>query len=259
MKSMCFLFLALNLGFSQVLLIDSIINPGRWVNPDSIRVSDDRYGVPSGGNDNIVVAIVNPTDTINYRLDSVKVRLEQHVSDTATAFWYVIPIIWGRPGTATPQQPGSLSDVTLSFNISASVASWYNLVGLDVDLRPVKQGGATPSWFADYLYVYAFVTVGILEDKNLVLHKAKLIIPSIAHNELTFTYHLDEPGKVSIAIYSALGNKVLQERVNSKSGMNTVTLKEVGRFSPGVYFLKLTSTDQSDAQYGKTGKFVILH
>jgi len=229
MKSICFLFLALNLGFSQVLLIDSIISRGRWVNPESIRVSDDQYGTPSGGNDNIIVGIANPADTINGRLDSVKVYLEQHVSDTTRAFWYVMPIIWGSPGTATPQQPGSLTDVTLSFNVSASVGSWYNLVGLDVDLRPVKGAGATPSWFADYLYVYAFVTVGIEEEMQNA--RCKLRNFKISPNPFTTFAAVAGHEKGSFALYDASGRQVGIFRGNQiGSGL-----------TPGVYFVQSKS------------------
>ncbi len=256
MKYLCLLFVAVGLGFSQVidLRVDSILDPGNWTNPGNIITSDDQYGEPSGNQDVLTAGIQNPADTTVGTLDSVKVHLEQHVSDTLVARWYVVPVINGRRGTATPEQPGTATDANLIFNISGDITGWADLINLDIDLHPVKGPGAPPEWFADYLHVIAFVTLGITEEKNVNLENVKIVTPTIARGKLTFTYSLTTASDVSVEIFGVSGVNLLQKNVEGTIGANALTLTEIGRFTPGVYFLKVSAGDH---QFG-IRKFIVM-
>ena len=246
--------------FCQVLEVDSIIGPGTWTNPDSIFVSDDLYAYPAGNQDIMILSIADPVDTTNAALDSVRVYLEQYVTDTTKGFWYVVPIINGTPGTATPQQEGSLTDSILCFDISADITCWQELIGLDIELHPKKGTGAPPDWYADYLYVYVYSTsTGIFDEESDVERKdSKLFVPTFACNELHFTYNLNTSSNISIEIYNIAGVKVLKKEVNGRAGTNSITLKEIGQFSSGVYYLRTKTINQKGIQETNSCKFIVL-
>ena len=246
--------------FCQVLEVDSIIGPGTWTNPDSILVSDDLYASPAGNQDVIILSIDDPADTTNIALDSVRVYLEQYVTDTTKGFWYVVPIINGTPGTAIPQQEGSLTDSILCFDISADITGWADLIGLDIELHPVKGTGAPPDWYADYLYVYVYSTsTGIFDEENEIEKRdSKLFVPTFAHNEISLTYDLIVAANISIEIYNIVGAKVLKKNINGRIGANNITLKEIGQFSSGVYYLRTKTINQKGIQETNSCKFIVL-
>lgn len=259
MKKLMLVVMFVNLGFGQVLEIDSIINPGNWINPESIFVSDDLYGVPEGNQDVLILSIADPIDTVNVTLDSVKVYLEQHVSDTTKGFWYVVPITNGIPGTATPQLAGSLIDSFLCFDISVDITGWIDLIGLHIELHPKKGTGAPPQWYADYLYVYTYTTTGIFEEGYKVNRdNLELLMPTIVHNEITFICNLNVPANITIEIYNTTGKKELGKEINGTAGTNTITLKEIRSFAAGVYYLRIKSINQKGVQKVISDKFVVL-
>lgn len=206
----------------------------------------------------MTLSIADPGDTINPTLDSVKVYLEQHVSDPTRGFWYIIPIINGTPGTTTLEQAGSLADSLLCFDISGDITGWADLIRLSIDLYPLKGAGAPPQWYADYLYVYAYKT-GILENDLDKIASPTFFVPTIAKNELALTYHLNKPGNISLEIYNSMGGKVFDKKINGNEGTNTITLKEIGQFASGVYYLMLKSINLKGIEKIATGRFIVLN
>ncbi|MCK4251230.1 T9SS type A sorting domain-containing protein [candidate division WOR-3 bacterium] len=259
MKNLMLVVIFISLSFSQVLEIDSIVDPGQWTDPESIFVSDDLYGVPNGNQDILILSIADPIDTVDVTLDSVKVYLEQHVSDTTKGFWYVVSITNGIPGTATPQQAGTFIDSFLCFDISVDITGWIDLIGLHIELHPKKGTAAPPQWYADYLYVYTYTTTGIFEKEYKVKKdNLKLLMPTIAHNEITFICNLNVPANITIEIYNTTGKKELGKEINGTAGTNTITLKEIRTFAAGVYYLRVKSINQKGVQKVTSGKFVVL-
>lgn len=252
MKNFLLVITVFSLSFSQVLEIDSIIDPGTWINPESVLVSDDLYGVPGGNNDHIIFGIADPGDT-SAALDSVKVFLEQYVSDSTRAFWYVTPIINGNPSTSTPQQAGTETESVLSFDISADFTGWADVFALEIQLTPIKGAGAPPDWYADYLYVQAYSAGGIGEEQYGGINDFKLSMPTITRKVLTFAYNLNTASNVVIEIYNIAGEKVLAKEIPGIAGSNNITLNEIGMFSKGVYYLKIKSNDSI-----ASGKFIVL-
>lgn len=253
MKILILLVTVLNFGFGQILEIDSIVHPGNWTDPENIFVSDDLYGYPEGNQDNLVLSIADPVDTLNAFLDSVKVYLEQHVSDTTKGFWYVIPIINSTPGTATLQQAGSLIDSLLCFDISTDIITWADLIGLSIDLHPKKGTGAPPEWFADYLYVFAYTTTGIFEEENNITRKGpNLFVPTIVHHQITFTYDLDDFTNILIEIYNTAGHLVKQFKHEPSKQMNKITWcgddNSGNKLPSGVYFFKLRTEEFTETR-----------
>ena len=240
-------------GFGQVLQVDSIIDPGTWTNPESIFVSDDLYGVPGGNNDNLVLGIIDPSDT-SATIDSVMVLLEQYVSDSTKAFWFVTPIINGNPGTSTPQQAGSEQESVLGFDISADITSWADIIALDIELTPIKGTGAPPEWYADYLYVYVYTDAGVFEGEYGKANDSRLTIPYIISGALTFTYYLDTPSFITVEVYNSIGERILSKNVNGNAGENKITLGKVNELSAGTYYIRVKSADSSI----ESGKFIIL-
>ncbi len=253
MYKMLIVCVCVGFGFSQVLQVDSIIDPGTWTNPESIFVSDDLYGVPGGNNDNLVLGIADPSDT-SATIDSVMVLLEQYVSDSTKAFWFVTPIINGNPGTSTPQQAGSEQESVLGFDISADITSWADIIALDIELTPIKGVGAPPEWYADYLYVYVYTDAGILEGEYGKANDSRLTIPYIISGALTFTYYLDTPSFITVEVYNSIGEGVLGKNVSGNIGKNRITLGGASELSTGVYYLQVKSVDSSI----ESGKFIIL-
>jgi hypothetical protein len=250
MKIIVLLVTVLSLGFGQILEIDSIVHPGNWTNPENIFVSDNLYGYPEGNQDNLILNIADPVDTLNAFLDSVKVYLEQYVSDTTKGFWYVIPIINGTPGTATLQQAGSLIDSLLCFDISTDIITWADLIGLSIDLHPKKGTGAPPEWFADYLYVFAYTTTGISEEKNNIIRKGtNVFVPTIVHHQMTFTWDQNDHANIVITIYNTAGCLVKQFRHEPREQRNEITWcgddNSGNKLPSGVYFIKLQAGSYS--------------
>jgi len=255
MKSIILMVVVLGLGFSEVLEIDSITDPGSWTNPDSILVSDDLYGSPQGNQDVLTLSFVDPADTVDRSLDSVKVYLEQHVSDTLRAFWFVRPIINGVPRTSTPQQAGTLTDSVLCFDISGDITGWADLYDFLIDLHPKVGTGQQPEWYADYLYVstYDHSVVSIDEHFNRSYNPV-LVMPTIVHNELIFTYNLNTSNSISIDIYNMAGAKVLSKEIHGATDINTITLQEVNQFATGIYYLCI----KTGTEHVKLRKFIVL-
>jgi len=243
MKNILLLAMAISFGSGQVLEIDSIVHPGNWAYPQNIFLSDDLYGLPEGNQDNIILSVADPVDTMNSTLDSVKVYLEQYVSDTTKGFWYVVPIVNDIPGTATPLQAGSLIDSLLCFDISTDVVTWTDLAGLMIDLHPRKSTGAPPDWFADYLYVLAYTTTtGILEQGNSPIRgDLGLSVPTIVHQQATFTFGLTGSTNILVDIYNAAGRLVRQFSPEQSMQKYKITWRgddNSGNVLPsGVYFL----------------------
>lgn len=245
--------------FCQVLEIDSIIDPGTWTNPDSIFVSDDLYALPKVNEDILILGISDPLDTLAC-LDSVKVYLEQYVSDPTKGFWYVVPIINGNPGAATPNQAGTLTDSLICFDISADITCWQELIGLDIELHPKKGTGAPPDWYADYLYVYMYITpIGVFDEgSDAESRDSELFVPTFALGEINFTYILNTSADISIEIYNIAGVRVFNKELNGRAGTNHITLKEIHHFSSGVYYLRTNTINQKGIQETKTAKFIVL-
>lgn len=241
-------------GFGQVLQIDSIIDPGAWTDPDNIFTSDDLYAEPSVNNDPLILQIVVPTDT-SAVLDSIKVNLEQHVSDTTRAAWRVRPHINGAPGTLSGTILGSATDETLVFDISADITGWADMFDLAIELRNTRIGGGQlPEWFADYLYVYVYTDAGILEGEYGKANDSRLTIPYIVSGALTFTYYLDTPSIITVEVYNSIGERILSRSVNGNAGENKITLGKVNELSAGTYYLQVKSVESNI----ESGKFIIL-
>lgn len=252
MNRLLLFVLCVYFGFGQVLQVDSIIDPGTWTNPESIFVSDDLYGVPGGNNDNLVLGIADPSDT-SATIDSVMVLLEQYVSDSTKAFWFVTPIINGNPGTSTPQQAGSEQESVLGFDISADITSWADIIALDIELTPTKGPGAPPEWYADYLYVYVYTDAGVFEGEYGKTNDSRLIVPSIVTGALAFTYYLDTPSLIAVEVYNSIGERILSRSVNGNAGENKITLGKVNELSAGTYYIRVKSADHNV----ESGKFII--
>lgn len=255
MKSIILMVIVLGLGFSEVLEIDSITDTGGWTNPDSILVSDDLYAVTGQNQDVMTLSFADPADTVDIVLDSVKVYLEQHVSDTARALWYVRPRINGILRTATPQQAGTLTDSVLCFDISGDITGWADLYDFEIDIHPKLGTGQQPEWYADYCYVRAFSHSITSVDEFINRNRSTiLLMPTIVHGALSLTYSLDIPGNISLEIYNTLGMKVFSRELYGTRGVNTITLGEVGQFSSGIYYLSV----KTDTEIVQPRKFVVL-
>jgi hypothetical protein len=259
MKTIIVLATVLSFGFGQILEIDSIVDPGNWVDPQNIFFSDDLYGIPEGNQDNIILSTADPVDTLNATLDSVKVHLEQHVSDTTKGFWYVVPIVNNIPGITTPLQAGSLMDSLLIFDISTDVVTWADLVGLTIDLHPRKSTGAPPDWFADYLYVFAYTTAtGISEkESNITGRDLDLSIPTIVYQQTNFTFDPSGSTSILVEIYNASGCLVKEFNQAPCVQSYQITWRgddNSGNILPsGVYFLRLQADDHC-----ATEKFLLI-
>lgn len=254
MRRLLLVCLCVGFGFSQVLQIDSIIDPGTWTDPDNIFTSDDSYAEPGVNNDPFVLQILAPTDT-SATLDSVKVFLEQHVSDTTKGFWRVRPIVNGNPGTMSGEVMGTANDELIMFDISAGITGWADLFDLAIDLRNTKVGGGqNPDWFADYLYVHMYTDAGIFESEYKTANDPRLCVPSIVVGSLTFTYYLNEPSLIITEIYNITGEKILRKSVNGNIGKNNITLGKVNELPTGIYYVLVESADNSI----EAGKFIVL-
>lgn len=240
--------------FGQVLQIDSIIDPGTWTDPDNIFTSDDLYAEPVENNDPLILQIIVPADT-SAVLDSVKVNVEQYVSDTISAAWRVRPIISGAPGTMSGAILGSATDETLVFDISADITGWADMFDLAIELRNTRIGGGQlPEWFADYLYVYVYTDAGVFEGEHEKVNDSRLIVPSIITGALAFTYYLDTPSFITVDVYNSIGERILSRSVNGNAGENKITLGKVNELSAGTYYLQVKSVDSSI----ESGKFIVL-
>jgi hypothetical protein len=114
MYRLMLLLLCTGFCFSQILRVDSIYDPGIWSNPENIMVSDDNYTDTDGNNSAIILQIQTPADT-NGTIDSIKVFLEQCVSDTTHGAWRIRPIINGTPGTVSADIMGTDIDQSHAF------------------------------------------------------------------------------------------------------------------------------------------------
>jgi hypothetical protein len=162
MKPVVVLTMLCALAFGQILEVDSIIDPGAWVDPDNIFTSDDIYGTTGTNNAELLLMMEDPTDTSS-TIDSVIVFLEQYVSDETRAAWYIRPYFLGVPGTTTPDQMGTEVESFITFNITTDITGWSDIFDLEIGLRNIKVGGgANPDWFADYLYVGIFSVCGYI-------------------------------------------------------------------------------------------------
>lgn len=240
-------------GFGQVLQIDSIIDPGTWTNPDNILTSDDLYAEPDGNNDALQLQIVVPTDT-SATLDSVKVFLEQYVSDTTKGAWRVRPIVNGNPGALSGEILGTATDEYIMFDISADITGWVDLFDLAIELRNTKVGGGPdPEWYADYLYVYVYTDAGVFEGEHEKVSDSRLIVPSIVTGVLAFTYYLDTPSLIAVVVYNSIGERILSRSVSGNAGENKITLGKVNELSAGTYYIRVKSADHNV----ESGKFII--
>jgi hypothetical protein len=254
MKNLLLLTIAICLGMAEMLDIDSITDPGNWLNPENILVSSDLYSQPSGNQDVLELSFIDPADTADRTLDSVKVYLEQHVSDSQRALWFVRPVINGTRRTATPQQNGSLTDSVLCFDVSSDITGWADLYDFRIELHPKVGTGQQPEWYADYLYVYAYQhsTVGI--DGDIAHDRAVILsISTLVRDELHVSYNALIPGDILIEIFNNAGMRVLSKKVQG----TTPTLKEVGQFPTGVYYLSVVSRDGS-IEHGVLRKFIVI-
>lgn len=241
-------------GFGQVLQIDSIIDPGNWTDPDNIFTSDDLYAEPSVNNDPLILQIVVPADT-SAVLDSIKVNLEQYVSDTTRAAWRVRPHINGAPGTMSGAILGSATDETLVFDISADITGWADMFDLAIELRNTRIGGGQlPEWYADYLYVYVYTDAGVFESEYGKTDDSRLIVPSIITGALAFTYYLDTPSFIAVEVYNSIGERILSRSINGNAGENKITFGKVNELSAGTYYIRVKSADHNV----ESGKFIIL-
>lgn len=253
MNKLLLVCLCVGYCFGQVLQIDSIIDPGVWTDPDNIFTSDDLYAEPGENNDPLILQIVVPADT-SAVLDSIKVNVEQYVSDTISAAWRVRPIINGVPGTMSGAILGSATDETLVFDISADITGWADMFDLAIELRNTRIGGGQlPEWFADYLYVYIFTGTGVFEGEHEKANDSRLIIPSIITGALAFTYCLDTPSLIVVEVYNSIGGKILSRSVNGNAGENKITLGKVNELSAGTYYIRVKSADHNV----ESGKFII--
>lgn len=254
MHKLLLVLLCMGFGFSQVLEIESIIDPGNWTDPDNIFTSDDLYAEPVDNNDLLILQIFVPADT-SAVLDSIKVNLEQYVSDTTRAAWRVRPIINGVPGTLSGTILGSATDETLVFDISADITGWADMFDLAIELRNTRIGGGQlPEWYADYLYVYVYTDAGVFESEYGKVNDSRLTIPSIISGSLTFTYYLDIPSLIAVGVYNSIGERILSRSVNGNAGENKITFGKVNELSAGTYYIRVKSADHNV----ESGKFIIL-
>lgn len=253
MYRLIIVLLCIGFCFSQVLEIDSIFDPGLWIDPDNIISSDDQYGQPPGNNDPVVLQIEAPTDTTG-TIDSIKVFLEQYVSDTSRAAWRVRPIMGGTPGNNSTDVMGTMSDQLISFDISAEITGWQDLFDLTVDLRGIKVGGGqNPDWYADYLYVFVYSDVGIFETRASI-GDSKLNIPRIVTGALSFSYYLEMPSKILISVYNSIGQRVLTEKILGVSGRNHINIGKMKELSRGVYYIHVVTVNNRVEK----GKFILI-
>ena len=245
MNKILIVCLYVGFGFSQILQVDSIIDPGTWTNPDNIFTSDDLYAEPGGNNDVLDLQIIAPIDT-SAALDSVKVFLEQYVSDTTRAAWRFRPVINGNPGTISGEILGTATDEYIMFDISPDITGWADLFDLAVQLRNTKVGGGPgPEWYADYLYVHVYTDAGVFESEYGKTHDSRLIVPSIVTGALTFTYYLDTPSLIAVEVYNSIGERILSRSVNGNAGENKITLGKVNELSAGTYYIRVKSADHN--------------
>jgi hypothetical protein len=241
----------------QVLPADSILDPGNFTNPDSIFVSDDFYASTSTNNDHLTLRIADPVDTTG-TLDSVYVYLEQYVS-ASNGMWYILPMFNGMPGTATPSQNGTLSDSLLGFNVTTDISGWSDLYDLEIDLNVEKGGGATPDYFADYLYVYVFANgLGIEEGNQERKRGLNLSVPTLTQGQIEISYTLHAPASVNITVFNISGRRILERNTRGISGTNLVILDDVGDLNTGIYYICTKAIGTDGEVLTETAKFIKL-
>lgn len=256
MKSIIIMGIVVSLGFSEVLEIDSITDPGNWSEPENILISNDLYGSPSGNQDVLTLSFADPVDTADRSLDSVKVYLEQYVSDTARARWYLRPVINGTPRTATPQQAGTLTDSVLCFNISSDITGWADLYDFEIDIHPKVGTGQQPEWYADHCYVSAYNhTITSIDEYVIQSRGSVLLMPTIVCGALILRYTVNTSSIISLEVYNALGTTVFSKEIHGTTGVNTITLNEIGQLSSGIYYLLI----KTDTERVQPKKFIVVN
>jgi len=242
------------LAFGQMLIVESVLDPGTWVNPESLLTSDDMYGTPGANNDQAIFQVADPTDTSNV-IDSVIVFLEQYVSDAIRGAWYIRPHFLGVPGTSTPEQMGTETESVLMFNITADITGWADIYDLEIGVRNMKvRGGQNPEWYADYVYVGVYPGMGINEygtDDRML----ELMMPTIVRSTLCFNVTQITSTDLDAVIYDVTGKSVYSETLEGHAGTMTYRINGLERLAGGVYYLVVQDFHNS---LFKTGKFIVM-
>lgn len=219
---------------SQILTVDSIIDGGAWVNPESVITSDNLYASAYNNEAILIMDLSNPEDTLGY-INSVKVFLEQHVSDPAKANWYVVPIVNGISGASSPRVPGTLNDSVLTFDISNAISTWNDILSLSLELHTRKGTGAPPEWFADYLYVFVYTTPqGIEESPG---NTKKHIV--FTGGTLVFNLNCEMNKIVSIGLFNKSGVKIMESKQHVNTGINTIELRPPDNLPSDIFFISI--------------------
>jgi hypothetical protein len=241
-------------AFGQVLMVDSILDPGTWVDPENVFSSDDAYGSPGGNNDELYLQVADPTDT-SYTIDSVIVFVEQYVSDETKAAWYIRPYFLGVPGTTTPDVMGTETESVITFNITADITGWADIYDLEIGVRNAKVGGgANPEWYCDYVYIGVWPGMGIEEyggnDRSL-----EMLMPTIVRSKLCFTVSQLTSTDLSTDIYDVSGKKVYSDILDGQAGTYTYSINDLDFLARGVYYLVVQDLQDNHV---RTGKFIVM-
>lgn len=255
MKKLLMWCILCGLGFSQVLQVDSIIEPNNWTNPESVFVSDNHFATTVTHMDRLMLRVADPTDTSG-AIDSVMVFLEQYVSDETRARWLIAPSFNGVPGTATAPQFGTETESVLAFDISVDITGWSDILDLELGLTASRQGGgAAPDWYADYIYVAIYPGAGISEGGQKA-YAMRMIMPTVVRSDISFTYTQLTSTDLCVDVYNVIGEKVYARVMNGVPGTMTYTLSGLQSLATGVYYLIVRDAYNRDVS---TGKFLIIH
>lgn len=254
MKYFISILLLCGLAFSQMLVVDSVLDPGAWVNPESLLTSDNMFGSSGANNDQVLLQLEDPTDTSN-AIDSVIVFLEQYVSDETSSAWYIRPHFLGVPGTSTPNQMGTETESVLMFNITTDISGWTDIFDLEIGVRNMKVGGGpNPDWYADYVYVGIFPGMGVEEyrgnDRTL-----ELMMHTIVRSKLCFNVTQVTSTDLNAEIYDIAGKRMYSTILEGQSGTVTYTINGLDFLARGVYYLVVHDFHKVTM---RTGKFIIM-